>query len=369
MHWYLLCAIAIIVLQGKLLGSNAHRKLSYKRSFSKSACMQGEQLEMAEEIVNAKLLPVPWLRVESLLHPGLVFKSQSNLEISSGQHYQNHKSFFSLLPYTKITRRHQVHCMQRGAYRINSVALTAGDLFGMFNRSQRIEIQEQLLVYPKPYGVAELGMPSHSYHGDALVRRFIVEDPFMVAGVREYRAGDPLKRVNWNASARTGKLQVQQLDYTAHMNVMILLNLEDHAGMWTAVNNLALIEFGISYAAGIAEYVLQAGMEVGFAANGYLLDDPLSKPLVEPGGGAMQMELINQVLAKLTIAQAMPFQEMLEAVPGYCSAPLLIAISAFDSQPIQDAIERLRGQGYEVELLLFRELHESLARRKAGEPA
>ena len=51
---------------------------------------------MIERLTNGKILPVPWLRVESLLHTGLKFQSDANFDVSNGQFYQNHKSLFSL---------------------------------------------------------------------------------------------------------------------------------------------------------------------------------------------------------------------------------------------------------------------------------
>ena len=39
-----------------------------------------------------------------------------------------------------------------------------------------------------------------------------LEDPIRIAGARDYRPGDPLKRMHWKATARTGELQVRLVD-------------------------------------------------------------------------------------------------------------------------------------------------------------
>ena len=69
------------------------------------------------------------------------------------------------------------------------------------------------------------------------MRRWIVDDPFMLAGVREYQYGDSMRDVNWKATAKTGNLQVNQRDFTADRRLMVYLNVEDHEKMsitlWT----------------------------------------------------------------------------------------------------------------------------------------
>ena len=57
----------------------------------------------------------------------------------------------------------------------------------------------------------------------------------MVSGVREYTYSDPLNRINWKATARTGKFKVHNLDFTANPRLMIYLNVDISENMWDAV--------------------------------------------------------------------------------------------------------------------------------------
>ena len=95
-HWYILSAIVVIVIQRFLFRRFGMKRLTYERSFSVRRCFEGDHIEMIERLTNGKILPVPWLRVESLLHTGLKFQSDANFDVSNGQFYQNHKSLFSL---------------------------------------------------------------------------------------------------------------------------------------------------------------------------------------------------------------------------------------------------------------------------------
>lgn len=41
----------------------------------------------------------------------------------------------------------------------------------------------------------------------------MVEDPFAFAGMREYDGTDPMNRINWKASARSGNLMVKSPEF------------------------------------------------------------------------------------------------------------------------------------------------------------
>jgi uncharacterized protein (DUF58 family) len=351
-QWYILSAVIVILLQRYLFRYFGMRKVGYSRSFNVQTCFEGDAVEMVEKLVNDKLLPVPWLRVESLLHSGLHFESDANFAVSNGEFFQNHRSLFSLMGNKQLTRRHAVQAAQRGCYRITSASLTFGDLFGLYSTWQSVPLDVELLVYPLPADRDLIQLPSRSWQGDIAVRRWIVEDPFAISGVREYRAGDPLKMINWNATARTGNLQVHRRDYTADFRLIVLLNVEDHAGMWHAVNDTAVIEHGIRLAAGIFQMASEHGLEIAFACNGHELDDPGNIMLTERGGGSEHLNYLFGKLAKLVIARTLPFQTMLEQLaPDWGERSDIVIISAFMSEEISNRMAQLRRDGHAVDWL------------------
>jgi uncharacterized protein (DUF58 family) len=369
LHWFFLAALLIFMLQSFLFTRFGHQRLSYRRTFSRDTCFQGDEIEMVEEIANRKFIPVPWLRVESQLNTGLRFDSQTNLDISSGDIYQNHKSFFSLKPYTKITRRHRVTGAKRGVYQLRSVSLTYGDLLGLRRAVKRQEFNAELIVYPNPHPLQELPLPSHSWQGDISVRRWIVDDPFMIAGVREYRAGDPLKGINWNATARSGRLQVHQLDYTADHRIMIVLNMEESAGMWEQVNDESILEDGISLAAGIAQYAVSRGMETGFAVNAPLQDAPDLSVIVPPRGGANHLTGLYETMARLVIKRNETIDVLLERLAETADRQMdILLLTAYFGPKIEMAAEALRAKGHAVQLVLL-DQYRSQNNATAGETA
>jgi uncharacterized protein (DUF58 family) len=88
-------------------------------------------------------------------------------------------------------------------------------------------------------------------------------DPFEFAGIREYRREDPMNRINWKASARTGELMVNQPDATTEHHVTILLDLDDPY----ILKNEALLEESIRITAGLAAQLIRAKMPVRVRSN------------------------------------------------------------------------------------------------------
>lgn len=355
LFWFIVAAVGILYLQGQVFQRFVLRHIKYERRFKAKACYSGEQVELIEEIANAKWLPVPWLRVESQLPVHLHFQQLDNFSVSSGQLYQNHKSFFSLSPYTKITRTHRITCAKRGWYKLHTVTLTGGDLLGLSNASEQIALTGELLVYPKPAVVPVHELPYHSWQGDQSVRRWIVSDPFILAGVRSYQPGDTFKQINWKATAKTGTLQVHQYDFTADRRLMIYLNVDDAEGMWRNVNEFAIIERGIEWAAGAAEAVISQGMEVGFATNMPIAGNSMKESAhIEPRAGHEHLIGIFEVMAKLEIERTELFHLMLEreALSGYSERDVLI-ITTYWNNALELQAEQLRYNGNAVAVWLL----------------
>jgi uncharacterized protein (DUF58 family) len=353
-HWLLIVTVVVLLLQGKAYQWFGLRGVSYRRHFDVPACFQGEEVQLVEVIANRKMMPLPWLRLESLMQSGLRFHSQSNLDISSGELFQNHRSLFSLMPYTQITRKHRVQCMKRGCYDLQSAAMTCGDLFGLFvsYRTFQFDRQTRLLVYPERIPLGDIPLPSHSWQGDISVQRWIVDDPFRIAGVREYRYGDTMNMINWSATARAGALQVHRRDFTADHRIMIVLNFEITETMWGAVTIPERIEKGIAYAAAIAESCLARGIDTGFSCNGPVVDRPKQSVRIAPSGGDAHLTDLYETMAMLRIECTERFSEFLEYdfVEGTSNTDFIF-LTSFVSDKMERQFERLRLNGNAVQIV------------------
>ncbi|NLB41709.1 MAG: DUF58 domain-containing protein [Clostridiales bacterium] len=351
LSWFIFIIVVIIVLQSQIYRKWGLSGLSYTRSFNMPAVFEGEEVEMVEVIQNRKLLPIPWLRIEAKMSPYLKFTQQSDMTI---KHDEFHKSFFSLMPFTGITRRHKILCLKRGFYQLSTAAMTCGDAFGAQELYRDFHVDSELLVYPKLFPLEDIPFPSHSWMGEVTVRRWILEDPFLIAGVREYKYGDPLNRINWKASARTGDFQVFQLDHTADPRILILLNIDLSESMWGAVTDLDLIERGISYSATIAQNAIDNGIPVGFGSNAYEVDKKDQPIYVGPQPGQEQLNYIFEILAKMVVARSCTFFTFLEDELDHDSSPMdILLLTPFVGERMEEQIQRLRGKGHSVDIIML----------------
>ena len=351
LSWLLFIIAVIVLLQGWIYKHWGLTGLSYTRSFSTPAVFEGEEAEMVERILNNKLLPIPWLRVESKMNPNLKFHRQSDLAI---KYEEFHKSVFSLMPYTAITRHHRILCKKRGCYRLSSAAMTCGDAFGVQELYRDFQVDAQLLVYPRLLPLSEIPFPSHSWMGEVAVRRWILEDPFLVSGVRDYQYGDPLNRINWKASARTETFKVYNRDHTADPHIMVLLNIDLSEDMWDAVTDPDRMERGISYSATIAEDAIENGIPVGFGSNACEMDERKQPIRIGPQPGREQLNHILEVLAKLILVRSCTFYTFLEEELDRESIPAdILLITPFVSKRMENQIARLRDQGNSVDLIFL----------------
>jgi uncharacterized protein (DUF58 family) len=355
-HWVILDGVLLFFGLGWIYYRWALAKVTYERHFSKAIAFEGEQIEMVERIANRKLLPIPWLRLESFLSRDLVFGKQANLDIYSGELYQNHLSLFSLRPYRQIVRRHEVLCRRRGHYHLTSVTMTAGDPLGLFRTSRQFPLSVELLVYPGVLPLDQIPLPFHGLLGELLVRRWIADDPFLVSGVRDYQPGDSLRTVNWKASARSGSLQVHRRDQTTDLRLVICLNVETSGAMWGVTTDPERIELGIRYAATIAGMAIRKGVPTGIMSNGRI-DPEIAAPLVLPmRGGAVQYEAILTALAKLHLKSAANMAYLLDKEAALATAKTdYLLISCHRDEKLREAAERLKQLGHGVEWLMLPE--------------
>jgi len=346
------------------MGGFALKRVSYTREFNRSSAYVGDTIEIVEVIANRKPLPVIWLRMESTIDASLQFHGVTGIDIDQGERSQHHKSFFTLFPYRRIRRRHQVRCMKRGIYRLESVVMTAGDLLGIRTQSRKINLQAELIVYPAIIPMQEVPLPSHNWQGDISVRRWIVDDPFIISGVRDYRYGDGMNQISWKATARTGQIQVYQRDFTADHRLVVLLNVEVTEAMWDIVTDEALIEKGIAYAATIITNAISLGMTAGFGHNAHSLERTAATIRIPSHGGNEHLMTILGAMSRLQMKRKIAFHSMLEEELADSSEKNdYIIISTHMTPVMADYMDRLAAKGHSVQLLSLEK--DDLVRKEA----
>ena len=132
-----------------------------------------------------------------------------------------------------------------------------------------------LVVFPRVVPLGALGLPAHQPLGDLKARSWLFDDPSRMAGVREHRPGESLRRIHWAATARTQRLQSRVFEATTSHALMLFLNLTTVPGpVVTLEYDPDALELTICAAASIGAWAIGQGFAVGLASNGLHRLDP-----------------------------------------------------------------------------------------------
>jgi len=346
---YLFAGIYIV---GRWWSGRAVKAIRIFRDFTPRAFL-GDDVKVRLEIRNSGILPVPWLRVQDslpieLAAPGL-FKRVLSMGSRGKEEFE----------YVLKTRK-------RGYYPIGPLVASSGDLFGLGVENRLEGGLSHLTVYPKIYILSKLELPSRSPMGTLRHKQPIFEDPTRVLSKRDYVAGDSLRRVDWKATAITGRLQVKQFEPSIALETAIFLNL--NLNEYDLRARFDATELAIIIAASIANRVIDQKQALGLNTNGL---DPLSnlqrfRPLPIRKGQGHLMHILD-VLARIEAAETLPFLDMLrQEIVHLPWGSTLVLVTGSAEETLFDGLFQIRRSGLNAVLVLAGQIaHTQRIRQRA----
>ncbi|MDE6991066.1 MAG: DUF58 domain-containing protein [Lachnospiraceae bacterium] len=229
--------------------------------FETDAVYAGQETKLYEVIENRKRMPVPVLEVGFHTRKELDFADVENTNVSD---YLYKRDVFSVLGRQKITREIPVKCTKRGRYLASDADITTHTLLYRKHYSKAVGTEAEIYVYPKMTDVSEIVTVCEHMLGTIQCARRLYEDPFAFRTIRNYTTDDPMKSINWKASARTGSLMVNTFDSVQSQKAMIFLDVEDTG----ILKYEDLVEESIALAATVMRRLIRQNIEVGFVFNG-----------------------------------------------------------------------------------------------------
>lgn len=257
---------AVVIGQFLIYDKYGFKNVTYKISISVSEAYENDEIEIAEEIENAKRLPLVWARSEISCSPYLTFKGQQTEKNERGVQRGLISGVFVLRGYRKCRRVWKVRCEKRGIMTIENATLTISDLFGMTKKARMFTLSDSVRVLPKPADMGTGELSGDQFIGSVQVRRFVLPDPFVISGAREYTGREPMNRVHWSQTARMGRLMVYNNEFTTERRVMILLNMQRNAFNKGTLSDFAL-EQQIKAAAFVLDFCQKISAECVLAIN------------------------------------------------------------------------------------------------------
>jgi uncharacterized protein (DUF58 family) len=328
----------------------------------------GQDAQVTVGIHNARPFFVPWVIAEDILGSGLRVEQGVSARA------------LVMPPMGHTTLKYTLRLKRRGYHRVGPVLFESGDFFGLARRFRAGDDVHFVTVYPRIVPIDRYSVPSHRPLGETTVQMRLFEDPTRIAGVREYRYGDPLRRVHWKASARTGRLHSKIFDPSCILGVNIVLDFA--ADAWTGDARSRRIEFAATVAASLASHLADRGADIGFVSNGVdaadvIQTNPISvevanrdearrllehrqaterlRPVqVVAGRGGETLHMILETLARLEPGTGLALPQMIareyNAWPREQTVALIVPAV---SEELTTQIVRLKNANFSVLVLLI----------------
>lgn len=261
---FLLGVAAVLLLYGFYYQKRWFRALSVEVRFSRPHVYAKGTLELTEVIENRKKLSLPVIEIGFRVPRGLHFTDVENTLESD---YLYKRDLFAVAGMERIVRRYPVTALKRGFYSVSQLTCQSPSrLFGMTYIMDQPSQKEDsgLYVYPAFVDCSLLLRAVEVILGERESARKIYEDPFVFSSIRPYTIRDPMKTVNWKATAKCGFLMVNAYASTASVKVRIFLDVSADPGIPFSDS---LRELGIAMAASLIRSLLKGQRDASLVVN------------------------------------------------------------------------------------------------------
>ena len=200
--------------------------LRYEQSFSKNLVAPDETFEIITGLTNLGAGFFAFLRLAEELPAAITVQATSAKIERRGSSDKVHVYTTYLLPHSRLERRLKVSLPTRGRYVFLGAEIGFGDFLGLNEHKVKENRFGEVVVYPAEAAISYVLDCLGGFIGDLSVRRFIIEDPVLTVGFRDYTGREPLKAISWLQSAKAGRMMVKNYDYTTEPVALVLLNIE-----------------------------------------------------------------------------------------------------------------------------------------------
>ena len=185
---------------------------------------------------------------------------------------------------------------QRGVHTISGRDISRGDFLALRNETARFDARRQMLVYPRPLKSRALTEALGDYCGELSAQRWLIRDPVLTLGVREYTGSEPMHTISWSQTARRGELTVREFDFPRSLNCCVLLCVNG-----LAAEEEALLDRCCSAARTVCDTLIASGVEAALFTNAALVGY-LNEPMRSATASLGRQQDVLDILARATSA-------------------------------------------------------------------
>lgn len=333
--------MAVVLVAAGLWNRAALQSLSYQRRLHFRRAFPGETVRLELRVENRKWLPMAWLRTRDRWPLNIAPQDEAALAPSPVPGEGLLGLVLVMRGFERVRRQYELVFRKRGVYTVGPAVASSGDPFGLFQREEIVQENEQVVVFPELVPLKELGLPPDDPFGGRKSQRRLYDDSSQSMGVRDYRPQDSRRRIHWSATARIGRLQTRVYQPVSGLDLVICLNAATYERHWEGTQP-KLFEALLGTAASLATQAFSDGFRVGLISNGSIAhaDRPFRIP---PSRSREHLARLLEALAGLTPLITVRFERYLLAqAPRLEYGSSLLVVSAVTTPLLSEALIRLR---------------------------
>ncbi len=248
-------------------------------------------------------------------------------------------------PLGRTDVRLQLKPTRRGTLRIENGTVACPDPFGLCRQLVNIPKPDKILILPKRYPLPDFDLPgSMRYQQGGVALASSVGESEEFASLREYRHGDPQRRIHWKSWAKVGKPIVKEFQAEFFVRHALILD------TFSDLAHSDVFEEAVSVASSLA---------CAIDTQDCLLDLLFVGPKAycfTAGRGVAHSEQMLEILASVETCSGAPFDDLDDMVvrhAGAVSGCVCVFIKWDEAR--QRLVDKLRGMGIPAMVLLIRE--------------
>jgi len=293
LFYFLLTTMILLLLVALTLNLWTFFSFSCKQKLSTARVVKGGSCTLNLTICNNK--PFSIVRMHAVVETASP-ESPSRLHVN-------------LAPKSNAVYDIAIGCAHRGVYEVGLSTIELTDIFGILR--MRFDLRRlpqhkmrQLVVYPRLLQIAASpALMSEGAKQEGVGMQRLTEDGESFYDTRQYRFGDPLKRVHRIISARKRELHVKRYDIPAETSAVVAMDTRENG--LVGEDRLRYNDIVCECAAALAHYLLRSG----YSAT--LIGSEISEAVVE-GKGVQDFPKLYDYLA------VMPFDADADIAAALC---------------------------------------------------
>lgn len=327
----LVLPITFYMMLASLLRPPADISITAERSIQSTRVMEGDDAEVR-------------LIVENQGPRSHRFEIQDMMPQASELISGSNRHPISLAPGQRASFSYTLRFGRHGKKKLGPVVARWRDPLFVFNEEKYLDVISEVTVIPYIHEIRKKTLSPEKLRipvGSSRSR-------FRGAGtdfhsIREYFTGDELKRINWKATARSGKLLVNDFESERSGDVTVILDATGDDDSWAGIEALnRTMEAAVS----ISSSVLRNRHRVGMVIVGQYID------MVMPAFGRRQFYRIVDRVLSLSPGEVRSLWTTLSVLQGkFPFESTLVIVSPLTGRGIVEGVRMLSHKGHSVAIV------------------